>query len=138
MSDMNDFNRSIVDEFRNNEGRVGGNFEGAPMMLLTTIGARSGQTRTVPLMYLQDGDRIVVFASKAGAPTNPDWYHNLLANPQVTVEVGSDSYEAEAEVMPREERDRLYAIQAERYPGFAEYQEKADRLIPVIALNRAG
>ncbi|MCU1459648.1 MAG: hypothetical protein JWL73_3740 [Actinomycetia bacterium] len=138
MSDMNDFNASIIEEFRANAGKVGGPFEGAPMMLLSTTGAKTGQARTAPLMYQQDGDRIVVFASKAGAPTNPDWYHNVLAHPQVTVEVAGDTYEAEAEVLPREERDRLYAIQAERFPGFAEYEEKTDRVIPVVALNRAG
>jgi deazaflavin-dependent oxidoreductase (nitroreductase family) len=105
-------------------------------LLLTTTGAKSGRPYTTPVMYLPDGDRVVVFASKGGAPTNPDWYHNLLANPHVTVEVGTDSYEADAKVLTGEERDRLYARQAEAYPGFAEYQEKTQRVIPVVALHR--
>jgi deazaflavin-dependent oxidoreductase (nitroreductase family) len=135
MPDMNDFNRSIIDEFRANRGKVGGQFEGAPMLLLTTTGAKSGQARTVPVVYLPDGDRYVVFASKAGAPTNPDWYHNLVANPSVSVEVGSDRADADAVVLTGDERDQLFAKQAERYPGFKEYQDKTTRVIPVVALQ---
>jgi len=136
MAAVNDFNRSIIDEFRANDGKVGGPFEGAPMLLLTTTGAKSGQARTVPVVYLPDGDRYIVFASKAGAPTHPDWYHNLVANPTATVEVGNDRYEANATVLTGEERDRLYARQAELYPGFADYQKKTKRTIPVVALER--
>ena len=135
MADMNDFNRSIVDEFRANSGKVGGQFEGAPMLLLTTTGAKSGQARTVPVVYLPDGNRYLVFASKAGAPTNPDWYHNLVANPTVSVEVGSDRFDANAVVLTGDERDRFYAKQAELFPGFQEYQENTTRVIPVVALQ---
>ena len=135
MPDANDFNQSIVDEFRANGGKVGGPFEGAPMLLLTTTGAKSGQARTAPLVYLPDGDRYVVFASKAGAPTNPDWYHNLVANPSVSVEVGSDRTDADAVVLTGEERDQLFAKQAERMPGFKDYQDKTTRVIPAIALQ---
>jgi deazaflavin-dependent oxidoreductase (nitroreductase family) len=134
---MNDFNDAIITEFRANDGKVGGNFEGAPLLLLHTTGAKSGQERIAPVMYLQDGDRVLVFASKAGAPDNPDWFHNLKANPKVSVEVGAEQYDAEAEILEGDDRTRLYARQAELYPGFAEYQEKTDRVIPVVALNRA-
>ncbi len=134
-----DWNTQIITEFRANEGRIGGNFEGAPMTLLTTTGARSGQPRTSPLMYLADDNdprRIFVFASKAGAPTNPDWYHNLLAHPTVTVEVGAEKYEAVAEEITGPERDAIYAEQARRYPGFGGYEQATTRVIPVIALVR--
>jgi deazaflavin-dependent oxidoreductase (nitroreductase family) len=134
---MSDFNTKIIDEFRSNHGRVGGPFEGAPLLVLTTTGAKSGQPRTNPLVYLPDGDRMVIFASKAGAPTNPDWYHNLKAHPRVTVEVGDETFDADATVAEGEERDRLYAQQATIMPGFAEYQEKTDRVIPVVVLTRA-
>jgi deazaflavin-dependent oxidoreductase (nitroreductase family) len=134
---MSDFNTKIIDEFRSNHGRVGGPFEGAPLLVLTTTGAKSGQPRTNPLVYLPDGDRMVIFASKAGAPTNPDWYHNLKAHPRVTVEVGDETFDADATVAQGEERDRLYAQQATIMPGFAEYQEKTDRVIPVVVLTRA-
>ena len=134
---MADWNAKIIEEFRGNEGRVGGQFEGAPLLLLTTTGRKSG-TRTVnPVMYLADGDRLVVFASKGGAPTNPDWYHNLVSQPKVTVEVGTENFQVEAVVLHGEERDRLYAEQARRYPGFAEYQRRTKRVIPVVALLRA-
>ena len=135
MPDPNDFNQSIIDEFRANGGKVGGGFDGAPMLLLTTTGAKSGQARTVPLVYLPDGDRYVVFASKAGAPTNPDWYHNLVANPTVSVEVGSDRFDADAVVLTGDERDRFFAKQAELFPGFQEYQKNTTRVIPVVALE---
>jgi len=138
MPDMNDFNRAIIDEFRANGGKVGGPFEGAPVLLLTTTGAKSGERRTTPVMYLPDGERMVIFASKAGAPTNPAWYHNLLANPTTTVEVGQDTVEATAVVTTGEERDRLFARQAGLYPQFAEYAQKTTRQIPVIALERSG
>jgi deazaflavin-dependent oxidoreductase (nitroreductase family) len=133
---MADWNAGIIEEFRANGGVVGGPFEGAPVLLLGTTGAKSGQHRVNPMMYLADGDRLLVFASKSGAPTNPDWYHNLVAHPEVTVEVGTESYPATAVVLTGEERDRFYAEQARRYPGFAEYQEKTTRVIPVVALLR--
>ena len=134
MTEANDWNRQIIEEFRANEGKVGGQFAGAPLVLLTTTGARSGQPRTSPMMYLDEGGRRYVFASKAGAPTNPDWYHNLKANPEVTVEVGTDELRATAREVTGAERDRIYAHQAGLYPGFAEYQEKTDRTIPVVEL----
>lgn len=137
MSDMVDFNSTVIAEFRSNHGMVGGGFEGAPMLVLTTTGAKSGTPRTVPLVYLADGERVIIFASKAGAPTNPDWYHNLLANPRVSVELGDETFEAVASVVEGDERDRLYATQASFMPGFTEYQEKTERLIPVVALTRA-
>jgi deazaflavin-dependent oxidoreductase (nitroreductase family) len=136
MADMNDWNSKVIEEFHANGGKVGGSFEGAPLLLLTTTGAKSGQRRTTPLVYLPDGDRMIIFASKAGAPTNPDWYHNLVAHPQVTIEVGTEAFEAKSVVITGEERDRLYAQQAAKNPGFAEYQTKTTRLIPVIALER--
>jgi deazaflavin-dependent oxidoreductase (nitroreductase family) len=134
---VSDFNAKIIEEFRAHGGKVGGPFEGAPMVLLTTIGAKSGTQRTTPLVYLPDGDRVVVFASMAGAPTNPAWYHNLVANPSVIIEVGDQRSGATATVLTGEERDRLYAEQASRMPAFAEYQAKAGRVIPVVALERS-
>ena len=133
---MSDFNTSIIEEFRANGGKVGGPFQGAPMVLITTTGAKSGQLRTAPLVYLEDGDRVVIIASKAGAPTNPDWYYNLKANPDVTVEIGGDKYEAVAEEVTGDERDRLYAAQVAVMPGFQEYADKTTRVIPVVALTR--
>lgn len=136
MPEVNEWNRQTIERYRANKGKVGGYWEGKPLLLLTTTGAKSGQRRTTPVMYLPDGDRLIVFASKSGAPTNPDWYHNLVARPQVTVEVGDEAYEARATVLKGEERDRLYARHAELYPQFAEYQAKTTRRIPVIALER--
>ncbi|MEO8956348.1 MAG: nitroreductase family deazaflavin-dependent oxidoreductase [Ktedonobacteraceae bacterium] len=133
---MSDWNSKIIEEFRTNGGKVGGPFEGAPLLLLTTTGAKSGQRRTAPVMYLSDGDRMIIFASKAGAPTNPDWYHNLMAHPDATVEVGTETFAVKATVISGEERDRLYAQQAKLYPGFADYQKKTTRQIPVVALER--
>ena len=136
-NEQNDRNAQIIAEFRANGGRVGGRFENATLLLLHTTGARSGQKRVTPLVCLADGDRLLVFASKAGAPTHPDWYHNLVANPRVAVEVGEETYEATASTLEGEERDRIYAIQAGRNPLFGEYQQKAgDRTIPVVALER--
>jgi len=135
---MSDWNTAIIEEFRTNGGKVGGNFEGAPLLLLTTIGAKSAQERVAPVMYLDDpeNNRLLVFASKAGAPTHPDWFHNLKANPAVTVEVGSEKFEATASELPESERGTYYAKQAELYPGFKEYEEKTDRVIPVVALAK--
>jgi len=137
MASNNDFNQQVITEFRANDGKVGGPFAGSPMLLLTTTGARSGQSRTTPLVYTTDGDRIVIIASKAGAPTNPDWYHNLVANPMATVEVGVEKFQARAKVAEDAERERLYNRQAEQMPGFAEYQKKTTRQIPVVVLERA-
>src|SRR5579859_5605481 len=134
---MNNFNQEIVDQFRANNGTmVSGMFKGAPLLLLTTTGAKSGQTRLNPLAYTRDGERYVVIASKAGAPTNPDWYHNIVAHPEVTVEVGPDRFPARASIAEGPERDRLYAAQAALMPGFAEYQKKTTRQIPVVVLER--
>ena len=132
----NPFNENIINEFRENEGRVGGPFQGAPMVLLTSKGAKSGQSHTTPLVYMQDGDRIVVFASKGGAPSNPAWYYNLKTNPDATVEVGTDKYDVRAEILAGEERDRLFNKQASVMPQFAEYQQRTTRTIPVVALER--
>jgi len=137
MTDVNDWNTQIIKEFRENDGKVGGQFKGAPLLLLTTTGAKSGKPRTSPLVYLGDGDRSVIFASKAGAPTNPDWYHNIRANPRVTVEQGSEKFEATATIAEGEERDRLFSTQKERFANFAEYEAKTDRVIPVVVLERA-
>ena len=134
---MSDWNTKIIEEFRANDGKVGGNFEGAPLLLLHTTGAKSVQERVHPVMYLPAGDRYAVFASYAGAPTNPAWFHNLIANPEVTVEVGSETFSARATVAERAERDKLYRQQAELYPGFAEYEAKTDRVIPVVLLERS-
>jgi deazaflavin-dependent oxidoreductase (nitroreductase family) len=133
----NDRNRSIIQEFHANAGKVGGMFENMTLLLLTTTGAKSGQKRVNPVAYQRDGDRIFVFASKAGAPTNPDWYHNLVAHPLVTVEVGTESFAATAKPLAGAERDRVYAKQAERHPVFAEYQQKTKRTIPVVELIRS-
>ena len=134
---MSEWNNQVIETFRANEGKVDGPFKGATLLLLTTTGAKSGQKRINPLMYLPDGDRMVIFASKGGAPTNPDWYHNLLAHPQATVEVGTETFDVKATVITGEERDRLYSIQAKRFPNFADYEAKSPRKIPVIALERA-
>jgi deazaflavin-dependent oxidoreductase (nitroreductase family) len=134
MSDTNDWNRKIIEEFRANAGRVGGPFEGAPILILHTTGAKSGQEREHPMMFLDLDSHRYVFASKAGADTNPDWFRNLAANPEITVEVGTEAYKATAIPLSGEERDRIYGEQASRFPGFAEYQEKTSRLIPVIEL----
>ena len=138
MSDVVDWNQNVIEEFRANAGMVGGPFEGAPLLLLITTGAKTGLERTSPVMYLPDGDRYVVFASKGGAPTNPDWYHNLVANPEATVEVGTERLQVTAAIADGAEREALFARQAEAYPQFAEYAKQTDRLIPVVALVRAG
>ena len=138
MDDLNDFNQKLIAEYRANGGKVNGRFAGAPLLLLTTTGARSGQPRTAPLAYTTDGDRLVVIASKGGAPTNPDWFHNLLANPEVTVELGAERFPARAVVPDGEERDRLFDQMAGQMPGFADYQRRTTRRIPVVVLERVG
>ncbi len=137
MSEMNSFNQQIIDEFHQNQGVVGGPFEGAPVVLLTTKGAKTGKSRTNPLVG-QTGDdgTLYVFASKGGAPTNPDWYHNLVAHPEVGVEFGTERFEATAEPVTGELRDEIFARQEKAFPGFGEYQRNTDRVIPVVALRR--
>jgi deazaflavin-dependent oxidoreductase (nitroreductase family) len=132
---MADWNSSIIAEFRANGGKVGGQFEGAPLLLLHTTGAKSGQERVNPVMYRQDGANLVVFASKAGAPTNPDWYHNLQANPSVSVEVGADTRAMVARTAESAERERLWEAHKADWPGFADYEAKTDRQIPVVILE---
>jgi deazaflavin-dependent oxidoreductase (nitroreductase family) len=135
MSTTDDFNTQIIAEFRDNHGKLGGGFEGSPMLLLHTVGARSGQPRVNPMMYLRDGQRYLVFASKAGADTNPDWYYNLRAHPDVQIEVGDETLDVDAEEILGPERDTLFERQAALYPGFADYQRGTTRIIPVLALT---
>jgi len=136
MSDrVNDWNARTIAEFRSNHGKVGGPFEGAPLLLLHHIGARSGKTRVNPVMYLKDGDRYIIFASKGGADTNPDYYYNIKAHPDIEIEVGDEKIHARAEEVTGPERDQLYARQASLYPSFEEYQRGTNRVIPVIALT---
>ncbi len=132
----NEFNKSLIEEFRANGGKVSGQFEGAPMILVTTTGRKSGQQRTSPLVYGKTGDDLFIIASKAGDPKHPDWFLNIEANPNVTVEVGTDKYEARARITEGEERARLYKQMADAMPNFKEYQEKTDREIPVVVLSR--
>lgn len=131
----NDFNAEVIEEFRANGGTAGGMFEGKPLLLLHNVGARSGTEFVTPLVYLADGDNWVIFASKGGAPNNPGWYHNLKAQPTVSIEIGSDTVNVTAEEATGDERDRLYSIQEEQQPQFAEYAQKTDRKIPVIVLK---
>jgi deazaflavin-dependent oxidoreductase (nitroreductase family) len=135
---VTDWNAAIIEEFRANGGQVGGQFAGAPMVILHTTGARTGRERVNPLVYQPDGDRIVVFASKGGAPSNPDWYHNLVANPEATVEVAADTVPVRARVAEGEERERLWSRQKELMPGFADYEARTTRQIPVVVLERTG
>jgi deazaflavin-dependent oxidoreductase (nitroreductase family) len=136
MADVKDFNQQIIDEFRANGGKVGGPFEGAGILLLHTTGAKSGQERVNPLAYRTEGDDLVVFGSKAGAPTHPDWYHNLRANPRASVEVGIERVDVTARVAEGEERERIWRDQKAAAPVFAGYEQKTDRTIPVIILER--
>jgi deazaflavin-dependent oxidoreductase (nitroreductase family) len=133
---VSDYNRRIMEEFRVNGGRVGGSWEGRDLLLLTTNGRTSGRQYTTPMVYTRDGDRLLVYASQGGAPNHPDWYLNLVASPQVVVEVGDERYKATAVPLEGEERDREYGAQAERVPTFGDYQEKTTRVIPVVALHR--
>ncbi len=138
MSVYNDFNRKIIDEFRANGGKVGGPFEGRPLLLLHTTGAKTGQERIAPLAYRREGDTFVVFGSKAGAPTNPDWYHNLRADPKASVEVGSDAFDVRARIAEGTERAEIWERQKRDVPNFAQYEKKTDRPIPVIILEPIG
>jgi deazaflavin-dependent oxidoreductase (nitroreductase family) len=133
MNDFEAWNHQVIEEFRANKGKVNG---GNSLLLLTTAGARSGKQRMNPVAYTTDGERLVIIASKAGMPTNPDWYHNIVAHPDVTVEVGTETFEARATIAEGAERDELYAKQAAIMPNFAEYQAKTTRKIPVIVLTR--
>lgn len=136
MNNPNNWNQAIINEFRANSGNVGGQFAGKPLLLLHTVGAKSGQERINPVACVADGERLVIFASKAGAPTNPDWYHNILAHPLVTVEFGTEQFQAQASIASEPERTRLYHQMVAIMPGFAEYQQKTTRVIPVITLTR--
>jgi deazaflavin-dependent oxidoreductase (nitroreductase family) len=133
---VSDANQAIMEEFRANEGRVGGRFEGRPMLLLTTTGARTGRRLTTPVVYLPDGDRMIIFGTRGGAPNHPGWVHNLRAKPTATVEVGTETFEVDAVETEGEERERLYERQTQASPVFAGYQQRTSRRIPVIALTR--
>jgi len=132
----NAWNEGIIEEFHANEGKVGGPFEGSTLLLLHTNGAKSHAHRINPVVYLPLDDKIYVFASKAGADSNPDWFHNLVADPSVSVEIGTEKFQATAKPLLSKERDRVYAIQANRLPNFSEYQAKTTRIIPVVELVR--
>jgi deazaflavin-dependent oxidoreductase (nitroreductase family) len=134
--DMSEINRNVVAEFRENAGKVGGMFEGAPLILVHHVGAKSGTERVAPLVYLSDGDRLFIFASKAGSDQHPAWYHNLLANPKTKVELGTETFNVVAKVLTGAERDAIYAKVSAAQPRFADYQSKTSRIIPVIELER--
>jgi deazaflavin-dependent oxidoreductase (nitroreductase family) len=136
MNEANERNKRIIEEFRANNGKVGGNFEGKNLLLIHTKGAKSGEERINPVAYIKDGDRFAVIASKGGAPTNPDWYYNVVANPLVTVEVGMEKFLARAAVSEEPERTRLYNQMVAMMPGFDDYRRKTARVIPVIVLTR--
>jgi deazaflavin-dependent oxidoreductase (nitroreductase family) len=133
---MSEWNDKIIAEFRANGGKVGGNFEGAPLLLLHSTGAKSGQERVNPMMYQAVGDSFAVFASKAGADSNPDWFYNLKSNPEARVEVGTEMFDVTARVLDDREREPIWEEQKSRYPGFADYEKKTDRVIPVVILDR--
>lgn len=135
-SSPNDFNARIIEQFRANGGRVGEPFENMPLLLLHHLGARTGTERVNPVAYLADGNRYVIFASKAGAPTNPDWYHNVVAHPEVEVEFGEERFDAIATPVTGPERDRIWEEQKIKMPGFADYEKSTDRIIPVVELRR--
>ncbi|MFL5664288.1 MAG: nitroreductase family deazaflavin-dependent oxidoreductase [Ktedonobacteraceae bacterium] len=136
MTDQNSYNRQLIEEFRAHRGKSGGPMEGRPLLLLTTTGAKSGQLRTTPVMYIPDGDRLLVIASNAGAATHPDWYRNLVAHPEVAVEVGNETFKAIAIITEDSERQRLWTRVVELYPFFADHEAKTTRQIPVIVLRR--
>ncbi len=135
-NDFGAFNEALVDEFRNNGGQVTGMFGKSPLVLITTTGAKSGKRRTTPIVYTTDGENVVVIASKGGAPTSPDWFHNLVANPDVTVELPNEKFETRARVAETPERERLYRAQAALMPNFADYEKATTRKIPVVVLER--
>ena len=133
---MSDFNTQVIQEFRANDGQVGGYFEGKDLILITVTGAKSGQPREVPLVFAPDGNKLLIIASYGGSDVNPDWYHNLVANPRLTAEVGGEMFAADARVLEGDERQRGFEILAETNPGFRDYQQKTSRVIPVIELTR--
>ncbi len=133
---MSDWNKAVIEEFRANEGKVGGHFKEMTLLLLHTTGAKSGQDRLNPVAYLADGERYLIIASKGGAPTHPSWYHNIVAHPEVTIEVGAEKFRVLAEVVQEPERTQLFNQVSSKYTGFAEYEKKTSRVIPVIALTR--
>jgi deazaflavin-dependent oxidoreductase (nitroreductase family) len=135
-NDLNDWDCRIIEEFRANGGNVGGQFAGAPLLLLTTTGAKSGQQRTSPMLYLSEGGRIFVFAGNWGAPTNPGWYHNLVVHPEVMVELGTEQFVARATVVDSAEWDRLGSIQVQKIPALAALQARITRKVPVVLLER--
>lgn len=137
MASWNDHNKQVIEEFRANGGKISGQVAGASMILITTKGAKSGLERTTPLVSTKDDDNLVIIASKGGAPTNPDWYHNLMANSEAIVELGAEKFPVRARVTEGEERQRLFDAQAALMPNFAEYQKKTTRQIPVLVLERA-
>lgn len=136
MDDVSDWNQKIIEEFRANEGRVGGQFEGAPLLLLHHTGRKTGTERVTPMMYQTVGDAYAVFASYAGMDINPAWYHNLVANPDVSAEIGTDTVPLRARDLPADERDPIWEQQKKDYPGFADYEAKTDRTIPVVLLEK--
>jgi len=137
MTDRNEFNRTLIEEFRANGGKVTGMFDGVDLLLLTTTGAKSGEPRIAPLAYVTDDDKLVIIASKGGAPSNPDWYFNLKANPAVTIELGNETFTGTADEVTGDERDRLYAKMVAVLPGFADYERNPTRRIPVFTVQRA-
>lgn len=138
MTETQDWNSKIIEEFRANGGRVGGQFEGAPLLLLHTTGAKSGAARVNPVMYQSTDAGPAIFASKAGADTNPDWYHNLLADPDVEIEIGTETRQVRARIADAPERDQIWSEQKRAYPGFADYERKTSRKIPVVILQPRG
>jgi len=136
MSRGGDYNAQNIEEFRRNHGKVGGYFTGAPLLLIHTVGRHSGELRVNPLMYLKEGERYVVFASKGGADTHPDWYYNLMAHPDIQIEVGDETIEVHADEVTGPDHDTIYERQSALYPQFADYQRKTKRIIPVIALTK--
>lgn len=137
LDDINEFNRGIIEQFRANDGKVGPPFEGAPLLVLHSTGAKSGKERLAPIVFQPVGDAWAVFASKAGAPDNPDWYHNLVTNPAARIELGTETVDVTARVLEGDERAEVWEKQKELMPGFAEYEAKTDRVIPVVLLERA-
>ncbi len=134
----NDWNQKIIEEFRANQGKVGGQFDGTALLILTSTGAKSGEPRESPLVYRPEGDDLVIFASKGGAPTNPDWLHNLRAHPEASVEVGTETKQVVAREAQADERARIWEAHKVEYPGFADYEAKTDRMIPVVVLEVVG
>jgi len=133
---MGDFNKAIIEEFRANDGVVGGRFQGRDLILLNTIGAKSGALRVIPVVYMMDGDRYVIIASNDGSPTHPDWYYNIVAHPEFEMEIGAEKFKVKATVVEEPEHTRLYDKMAARYAFFAEYRANAERMIPLMTLTR--